>query len=140
MISMCLSLMVTPWTAVHALDFLDQVALNRVATARLEVLLRVDRPVGDRVAGTHQLAVLDEQLGVVRDRVLALDDVLAANPEALGRLDHQAALGRPDLVDRAVLRLVASDDLVGLDQVTFGDQQLVALARSEAECRTLRAR
>ena len=63
--------------AVHALDLLDQVALDRIPTAGLEVLLRVDRAVGDRVAGTDLLAVLDQQLGVVRDGVLALDDVLA---------------------------------------------------------------
>ena len=71
--------------AVNALDFLDEIALDGIAAARLEVLLRVDGPVGDRIAGTDQLAVLDEQLGVVGDGVLALDHVLAANPQAVAR-------------------------------------------------------
>ena len=67
--------------AVHALDFLDEVALHGIAAARLEVLLRVDRAVGDRITGADRLAVLDQQLGVVRDGVLALDDVLAADAQ-----------------------------------------------------------
>ena len=37
--------------AVHALDLLDEVALHGVPAAGLEVLLRVDRTVGDLVAG-----------------------------------------------------------------------------------------
>ena len=69
--------------AVDPLDLLDQVALDGVLAPGLEVLLRVDRAVGDRVTGTDLLAVLDEQLRAVRDRVLALDDVLGADDEAV---------------------------------------------------------
>ena len=64
--------------AVDALDLLDEVALDRLAAAGLEVLLGVDGAVGDGVAGADLLAVLDQQLGVVGDGVLALHDVLAA--------------------------------------------------------------
>ena len=71
--------------AVDLLDLLDEVALDRVPPAGLEVLLRVDRTVGDGVAGTDLLAVLDQQLGVVRDDVLALDDVLGPDDEAVAR-------------------------------------------------------
>ena len=69
--------------AVDLLDFLDQVALDGVLAPGVEVFLRVDRAVGDRVAGPDLLAVLDEELGVVGDRVLALDDVLG--PDGRGR-------------------------------------------------------
>ena len=68
---------------VDLLDLLDQVALDGVLAPGVEVLLRVDRAVGDRVAGPDLLAVLDQELGVVRDRVLALDDVLGADDEAV---------------------------------------------------------
>ena len=77
--------------AVDLLDFLDQVALDGVLAPRVEVLLRVDRAVGDRVAGPDLLAVLDEELGVVGDRVLALDDVLGPDDEAVVALDEEAA-------------------------------------------------
>src|SRR5439155_11654005 len=76
--------------AVDLLDFLDQVALDRVAAPRLEVLLRVDRAVGDGVAGANELALLDEEAGVMRDRVLALDDILGPDREPLVRLDEEA--------------------------------------------------
>jgi hypothetical protein len=69
--------------AVDLLDFLDQVALDGVLAARLEVLLRVDRAVGDRVAGPDLRAVLDHELGVVRDGVLALDGVLGPDDQAV---------------------------------------------------------
>ena len=52
---------------VDLLDFLDQVALDGVLAPGLEVFLRVDRAIGDGVAGPDLLAVLDEQLGVVGD-------------------------------------------------------------------------
>ena len=70
--------------AVDLLDFLDQVALDGVLAAGVEVLLRVDRAVGDRVTGPDLLAVLDEDLRVVRDRVLPLDDVLGPEDEPVG--------------------------------------------------------
>jgi hypothetical protein len=43
MISMCLSLIVTPCALVDLLAFLDQVALDGVLAAGVEVFLRVDR-------------------------------------------------------------------------------------------------
>ena len=70
---------------VDLLDLLDQVALDGVLAPGVEVLLRVDRAVGDGVAGADLLAVLDQELGVVRDDVLALDDVLGADDEAVAR-------------------------------------------------------
>ena len=73
---------------VDLLDFLDQVALHGVLAAGLEVLLRVDRAVGDRVAGADLLAVLDEELRVVGDRVLALDPVLGADGEVVAVPDQ----------------------------------------------------
>ena len=76
---------------VDLLDLLHQVALDGVLAPGVEVLLRVDRAVGDRVAGADLLAVLDQQLGVVRDEVLALDDVLGADDEAVVALDEEAA-------------------------------------------------
>ena len=85
--------------AVDLLDFLDQVALDGVLAPGVEVLLRVDRAVRDRVAGADLLAVLDEELGVVRDRVLALDDVLGPDGEPVVAL-HEEALDRRDDVGR----------------------------------------
>ena len=70
---------------VDLLDFLHQVALDGVLAPGVEVLLRVDRAIGDGVARADLLAVLDQQLGVVRDEVLALDDVLGADDEAVRR-------------------------------------------------------
>ena len=70
---------------VDLLDLLDQVALDGVLAPGVEVLLRVDRPVRDGVAGADLRAVLDEQLGVVRDEVLALDDVLGADTRPVRR-------------------------------------------------------
>ena len=78
--------------AVDLLDFLDQVALDGVLATRVEIFLRVDRSVRDRVTGPDLLAVLDEDLGVVGDRVLALDDVLGAHDEEINTL----ALDDPD--------------------------------------------
>src|SRR2546430_1528460 len=69
------------------LDFLDQVALDRVLAPGLEVFLGVDRAVRDRIAGTDLLAVLHLELGVVRDAVLALDDVLRTDDEAVAGPD-----------------------------------------------------
>ena len=66
---------------VDLLDFLDQVALDGILAPRVEVFLRVDRAVGDRVAGPDLLAALDLQLGVVRDDVLALDDILGPDDD-----------------------------------------------------------
>ena len=82
---------------VDLLDFLDQVALHRVLAARVEVLLRVDRTVGDRVAGADLLAVLDEELRVVGDRVLALDPVLGANGEVVAVPDQDPLLRGDDV-------------------------------------------
>jgi hypothetical protein len=76
--------------AIDLLDFLDEVALDGVLAPRLEVLLRVDRAIGDGVAGADVLALGDEEPGVVRDRVLALDDVLGAEHEAVIGLDEEA--------------------------------------------------
>ena len=111
--------------AVDLLDFLDQVALDGVLAPRLEVLLRVDRAVRDGVAGADLLAVLDHDLGVVRDGVLALDDVLGADEQLVAGAD-QEALGRSGDVVRCRLlaALDAGDDLVGLDHVAVGGQQL----------------
>ena len=92
---------------VDLLDFLDQVALDGVLAPGVEVLLRVDRAVGDRVAGPDLLAVLDEELGVVGDRVLALDDVLGPDDEAVVALDEEA-LDRGDDVGRRAVLAVAS--------------------------------
>ena len=66
---------------VDPLDLPDEVALDGVLAPGVEVLLRVDRAVGDRVAGADLLAVVDQQLRAVRDRVLALHDVLGADDE-----------------------------------------------------------
>src|SRR4029079_14133917 len=65
--------------AVDALDLLDEVALHRLATTRLEILLRVDRAIGDLVTGADLLTVLDHELGVVGDDVLAAHNVLAGD-------------------------------------------------------------
>ena len=82
---------------VDLLDFLDQVALDGVLAPGVEVLLRVDRAVRDRVTGADLLAVLDLELGVVRDRVLALDDVLGTDHEAVVVADEEALDGRDDV-------------------------------------------
>ena len=82
---------------VDLLDFLDQVALDGVLAPGVEVLLRVDRAVGDRVAGPDLLAALDLQLGVVRDDVLALDDVLGPDDDRVAVLDEEAVDRRRDL-------------------------------------------
>src|SRR5690606_34283745 len=97
--------------AVDPLDLLDQIALDGVATTRLEVFLRIDRPVGDRVTRADLLSVLDQELRVVGDLVLALDDVLAAQAELAADTDHQPLDGRLELLDDTVL-LDPSDDLI----------------------------
>ena len=86
------------------------------------------------VAGADLLAVLDEQLGVVRDRVLALDDVLGPDDEAVVALDEEARDRRGD-VGRGAVGLDAGDDLAELDDVAGGGQQLGALRQGRARCR-----
>ena len=107
--------------AVHALDLLDEVALDRLPAAGLEVLLRVDGAVGDGVAGTDLLAVLDQQLGVVGDGVLALHHVLAADrggPRSV-RVRRPRSGARTSSTTPSGLQ--ARDDLVDLDAVALGD-------------------
>ena len=88
---------------VDLLDLLHQVALDGVLAPGVEVLLRVDRAIGDGVARPDLRAVVDEDLGVVGDEVLALDDVLGADDEAVLRLDEEAGDRRGDVGRRAVL-------------------------------------
>ncbi len=126
--------------AVDALDLLDEVALDGVPAAGLEVLLRVDGAVGDCVTGADLLAVLDQQLGVVRDGVLALDDILAVRSAALRR----SASARPASGARISSRLLAlplqaGDDLVDLDSVPVRDEQLVLLSTAQGHVEALAA-
>ena len=123
--------------AVDLLDFLDQVALDGVLAPRLEVLLRVDRAVGDGVAGADLRAVLDHELGVVGDGVLALDGVLGPDDEVVAFADEEA-LGRGGHVVGLVAALAAGDDLAGLDHVAGGGQHLGAGGQRRCGCRTAR--
>ena len=116
---------------VDLLDFLHQVALDGVLAAGVEVLLRVDRPVGDRVAGADLLAVLDEELRVVRDRVLALDDVLGPDGEVVALADEDPLLRRHDVGRGAVLARHAGDGLALLDEVAGRREQLGAGRKRE---------
>ena len=126
---------------VDLLDFLDQVALDGVLAPGVEVLLRVDRAVGDRVAGADLLAVLDLELRVVRDRVLALDDVLGADHETVVVADEEALDGRDDVRRRhAVARDAAREDLVLLDEVARRREQLRVVGQLDRRCRSSRAR
>ena len=95
---------------VDLLDFLDQVALDGVLAPGVEVFLRVDRAIGDGVAGADLRAVVDQDLGVVRDEVLALDDVLGADDEPVVALDEEAGDRRRD-VGRGAVGLDPADDL-----------------------------
>ena len=119
---------------VDLLDLLDEVALDGVLAPGVEVLLRVDRPVGDRVAGADLLAVLDQELGVVRDDVLALDDVLGADDEAPLVLDEEALDGRRH-VDGGAIACGAGEDLAGLDHVAGRGEHL--RLRRDAERRVV---
>src|ERR1700674_2302514 len=78
--------------AVHLLDLVDQVGLDRLATKDVEQLLRADRALGDLLAGLDLLAARDVDPGAVRDRVLAPflihapdDDLVALPPGDAGR-------------------------------------------------------
>src|SRR4029079_16504476 len=94
---------------IDLLDLLHQVALDGVLAPGVEVLLRVDRTVGDRVTGADLLGVLDEELRVAGERVLALDDVLRTDGEAVRVLDEDALDGRRDVGRRGVLALALGD-------------------------------
>ena len=87
---------------VDLLDLLHQVALDGVLAPGVEVLLRVDRAIGDGVARPDLRAVVDEDLGVVGDEVLALDDVLGPDDEAVVALDEEARDRRGDVGRGAV--------------------------------------
>src|SRR3954452_8483896 len=69
--------------AVDALDLADEIALDGGLAAAGGVFLRVDRAVGDGVPRANLLAVLDQQLRAVRDRVLPLDHILGTDDEAI---------------------------------------------------------
>src|SRR3954452_594646 len=122
--------------AVHPLHLADEVALDGVLAPGVEVLLRVDGPVGDRVAGADLLAVLDQQLRAVGDRVLALHHVLGtdhdaelgAGKEALHRGGDIARGRRP------------GEDLVGLDEVAGCREQLGAIRQLDRGVERLAAR
>ena len=135
---------------VDPLDLPHQVALDRVLAPGVEVLLRVDRAVRDGIAGADLLAVLDQELRAVRDRILALHDVLGADDravvgagqEALHRCRHVPGRGRAgqDLVElheipggRQQLRALGEDDR-GVERLAAGDLDLAAgLARDDLD-------
>ena len=109
--------------AVDLLDLLHQVALDGVLAPGVEVLLRVDRPIGDGIARPDLLAILDQQLRVVGDDVLAFDHVLRTDDEPPLVLDHEALDRGRDLDGRAV-DLGPGQDLAGLDHVAGGGEHL----------------
>ena len=118
---------------VDLLDLLHQVALDGVLAPGVEVLLRVDRAVGDGVARADLLAGLDQQLGVVRDRVLALHDVLGPDDEAVVAADEEALHGRGH-----VSRLGLGQHLVGVDEVARCGQHLRSLGQHDRGVEHLR--
>ena len=89
------------------------------------------------VAGADLGAVLDHELGVVRDGVLALDRVLGADDDVVAFADEEA-LGRGRHVGGLVAALGPGDDLAGLDHVAGGGQQLGAGGQRRCGCRTAR--
>src|SRR4029079_2286848 len=126
---------------VDLLDLLHQVALDGVLAPGVEVLLWVDRAVGDRIARADLRAVLDEELLVVGDRVLALDDVLGPDGQAVGALDEDALDRRGDVGRRDVLLLGdPGDDLVGLDRIAGRAEQVRALRQGQRRVVALGAR
>src|SRR6185295_19507866 len=106
--------------SVDLLDLLDQVALDRVAAAGIEELLRVDRPIRDRVARADLLALGHEQPGVVRDGVLALDDVLGPDDEPVIRLVEEAR----DRGDHVLAAVDAGDRLAERDRIAGRREEL----------------
>ena len=85
--------------AVDLLDLVHQVALHFLFAENRQDVVRVDRALGEGIAGLDELALLDRHVGVARDRVLALLVALA--------LDHDPALTAHrlgDLIDTVDLR------------------------------------
>src|SRR3954451_12475702 len=121
--------------AVHPLDLAHEVALDGVLAPGVEVLLRVDRPVGDGIAGTDLGAVLNQQLRAVGDRVLALDHVLGTDDDAQLGPGQEALHGC-----QGVAGARPREDLVGLDEVAWGGEELGAVRELDGGVEGLAAR
>ena len=67
--------------AIDVLDFADQVLLHGLFAGDAQDVVRHQRTIDERVAGTHEVARVDAQVLVVRDEVLAFDAALAADDD-----------------------------------------------------------
>src|SRR5664279_831860 len=136
--------------AVDLLDLVHQVALQLGLAQHRQDIVRVDRTVGERLSGRDPLAVLDDQVGDLRDRVLPGRPLLAfhvhlpgaaaglANVHGAGDLaDHSRVLRAPRLEELDHARQAAGDVLglgglardlgehiAGVDGVALGDHQV----------------
>src|ERR1700682_4680051 len=110
--------------AVHLLDLIDEVGLDRLATKDVQQFLRADRAFGDLLSGLDLLAALDVDPGAVRDGVLA-PLLIHAPDHDLVALDPGHA-GRPRLDDLlgAVLARAPRNLLAFLHGRTRLDQRL----------------
>ena len=94
MVSMCLSEMVTPWETVDFLDLVDQVALQLLFTENGEDVMRVQRTIHKRFAGTHAFAFLHVDVDATRHGVFLLFSVVGGDVDFALTLGHFAKLDR----------------------------------------------
>ena len=83
--------------AVDLLDLVDEVALQLLLAEDREDVVRVDRSVDQRIAGPHPLALLDVDVRVARDQVLARLAVVARDDDLAHALVDRAVRTAPSI-------------------------------------------
>ena len=112
--SMCLSWIVTPWLAVHLLDLVHQVLLQREHALDPQLLVRVHRTLGELLAHLDRVAVAHGQARPERDRVLHLVAVVVGDADPADVL-LVVVLDRDRAGELGDLRLALG--LAGLEQL-----------------------
>src|SRR5216683_2272764 len=110
---------------IHLLDFVDEVALNRVAALNAQHFVGILRAFGEQVAGLNRLAIFDLGAGRGGHRVLALFAFLGSDGQLVLADFGRAAQARHD---RCVSFLFGRGHrLADLDPRAVLDRRLVAL-------------
>src|SRR5437016_2092704 len=110
--------------AVHLLDLVYQVGLNRLAAEDVEQFLRADRAFGDLLPGLDLLTALDVDPRAVGDRVLAPFLVHAPDHDLVALDARHAGRPRLDGLDLAVSVRTAGNLLAFLHGRTRLDRRL----------------